>query len=133
MTTTSNRRAQFRAASIPWVFRPWTIFAANVVCLAINWWTDNAQYNWASQFTDACGKIIGMSGPVTAAVIVIFTITALSIVLTITWCVKKVKGTGRWGASIGTALFLILFTLFNMLIAGGDVSYLSLRVPCSGP
>lgn len=74
-----------------------------------------------------------MSGPVTVAVIIIFAVTVLSTVLTIMRCVKKRAAGGRWGSIIGTALFFILFALFNMLLAGGDVSYMFFSFHCGSP
>lgn len=117
---------------MPWVLRPWTLFAANAVCFAVNWWAAGVQMNRRDQFANTCGQIVGMTGPVTVAVIVIFAVTALSIALAIIWGVKKRAGDGRVGPIIGTALFLIVFTLFNMLLAGGDVSYLSFSFRCGG-
>ena len=132
MTAISDPEAPHRTARMPWAFRSWTIFAANAVCLIVNWWAANAESHRRMQFANTCGKNVGMTGSVTAAVIVIFVLTALGIVLTIASCVLKRRAGNRWGPIIGTALFLVALAALNMVLAGGDISYLSFHFTCSG-
>lgn len=133
MTTISNRKTSNQATGIPWFIRPWTLFAANAACFAVNWWATSVETNRRDQFVNTCGKIIGMTGPVTVAVIIIFAILALSLILMITWCVKKRKSGGRWRGIIGTAISLSLFMFINLVLAGGDVTYMSFSFHCSSP
>lgn len=133
MTATSTRKAPSRSVRIPWFIHPWTLIAANVVCLAINVWASNVEAHRRDQFANTCGKVIGMTGPVAVAVIVIFAVTALSLLLMIAWCVRKRASGGGWGTVIGVALILVVLVALNMLLAGGDLSYNSFSFDCTGP
>lgn len=124
MTATSRRKLARRELRVPWMLRPRLILLANVVAFIVNIGAVLAGSGQDSKLTNICATVdkpstitVPASGLATAAAIAAIVIAAACILLTVAWCIRGRSASGRMGPVIGTAFWLVVFALVNILIA----------------
>lgn len=106
------------------MLRPRLILIANVIAFVINIGAVMLGSGQNSKLTNICATVdtpgavrVAASGPATAAAIAAIVIAGACPLLTAAWCIRRRDDSGRSGPVVGTAVWLVVFALINILIA----------------
>lgn len=132
MTAVSERKAApSRTASIPWVLRPWALFAVNVLCFVVNWAAVYEEpYGYHIMLT--CRNAAERTDVLTSVLFGVYALAGLSVILAVLWCRRKQARGGRWVPILLTAAAITVFALYNLRM--GYVTqtvFLRIPVPCT--
>lgn len=131
MTEVSERQAApSRTARIPWTLRPWTLFAVNLLCFAVNWGAVVEEpYGFDGILT--CRGEAERADVLTVVLAGMCVAAGLTIVLAALWCRRR---RAPWAPVVLTAAPLIAFALYNVWMGYvTETVFLAIQVPCTGP
>lgn len=133
MTELSERKpALSRTARIPWVLRPWTLFAAGVLCFAVNW-AVVFEEPYGLDVTLTCRDAAERTDVLTGVLTGMYALAGLSIVLAVLGSRRKHAQGRRWAPVILTAAPVIVFALFNLWMGYiTQADFLTIAVHCTG-
>ncbi|MBO0803253.1 MAG: hypothetical protein J2P25_09300 [Nocardiopsaceae bacterium] len=118
-----------RAWSIPWHLQPCALFAIDAACFAANIWTGSVESARLQRDAFDTGKVVGLTGPVSVAVTVIFIAIGIGALLTVAWAIRAWSHGRPRGFVFLSALALIGLALITAWdVSAFTLSYQHLRI-----